>query len=166
MGQKTDVWLARAGKYLATKGSSYGKPEKRKRSSDTMPAVGGDDGVFFGIINYDLEVIERDAGCNAAMAQGGYDTEQNCLDQMRFARPTMYKALKDCVLAVAATKEPVMQFVVDDAITQDVYLLKMAPIANDEVMWVCIDILKSSSAVLNNWQDEVAEVLDSVRAIV
>ena len=127
---------------------------------------GGDDGVFFGIMNYDLQVVERDAGCNAAMKEGGYDIERNAMEQMRFQRPAMYKAVSECVLAVAATKEPVMQFIVDDSVTQDVYLLKMAPIANDEVMWVCIDILKSSSAVLNNWQDEVAEVFDSVRAIV
>lgn len=128
--------------------------------SDTTPAVGGEDGIYMGIITTDMGIIARDEGTVATLIEKGYNPAYNQLDQIRFKRPAMYKAIKDSILAVQATKEPVLSFLTEYTPLHEVFLLKMAPAGKDRIMWTMINVAKLSSTTVTHWGPEVAEYLE------
>lgn len=128
--------------------------------SDTTPAVGGADGIYMGIMSNDMTVLVRDEGTTATMAEAGYDPAYNQMDQLRFKRPAMYKAIKDSILAVQATNEPVLSFLTEYVPLPEVYLLKMAPAGKDRIMWTMINVARLASTTVHHWGPEVAEYLE------
>ena len=128
--------------------------------SETTPAVGGSDGIYMGFMSHDMRVLARDGGTTAAMSEAGYDTGFNQMDQIRFKRPAMYKAIKDSTIAVEATGEPVLSFITEYVPMPEVHLLKMAPIGKDRIMWTMINVAKLASTTVTHWGPEVAEYLE------
>lgn len=132
--------------------------EPKDAGSDTTPAVGGADGIYVGIMTYDMKLLVKDEGTVATMKMLGYDPSSN-LSQIRFKRPAMYKAIKDSVVAVQATNEPVLSFLTDYTPLPEVHLLKMAPACNDTVIWTVVNVSKLASTTVKHWGPEVAEFL-------
>lgn len=128
--------------------------------SNTNPAVGGEDGIYMGIMTTELGIIARDTGTIAEMQKRGYDPSYNQMDQIRFNRPAMYKAINDSMIAVQATNEPVLSFITENAALPEVYLLKMAPAGEDRIMWTMINVAKLASCTVTHWGPEVAEYLE------
>lgn len=128
--------------------------------SECTPAVGGEDGIYIGVMSDDMSTITRDEGTNATMKRGGYDPTYNQMDQIRFKRPAMHKAIKDSILAVKATNEPVLSFLTEYTPLPEVYLLKMAPAGEGWIMWSMINVQKLASTTVTQWGPEVAEYLE------
>jgi|DEB0MinimDraft_6_1074348.scaffolds.fasta_scaffold01044_9 hypothetical protein len=131
--------------------------------SDTTPAVGGEDGIYIGVMTTDMGNVALDEGTVATMIKQGYNPEHNQIDQIRFKRPAMYKAIKDSIIAVQATNEPVLSFLTEYAPLPEVYLLKMAPAGKGRIMWTMINVAKLASCTVTHWGPEVAEYLEENR---
>ena len=131
--------------------------------SDTTPAVGGEDGIYIGVMTTDMENFALDEGTVATMIKQGYNPEHNQMDQLRFKRPAMYKAIKDSIIAVQATNEPVLSFLTEYVPLPEVYLLKMAPAGKGRIMWTMINVAKLASCTVTHWGPEVAEYLEENR---
>lgn len=137
--------------------------EKQYASSDTKPAVGGQDGIYIGIIMKDGTPIARDRGTHAELTRSGYNPNVGMLEQLRFKRPAMFKAVSDGLIAIEATGEPVLSFVTETTPLQEAHLIKMAPVAADRVMWTIIDVKKLTATTASHWGPEVAEYLSRVK---
>jgi len=154
-------WKAKAAELLKKQRGILNVNLNRNYSgSDTTPAVGGEDGIYMGIMTTDLGIVARDEGTTAAMIERGYDPDHNQMEQLRFKLPGMYKAIKDSVLAVQATNEPVLSFLTEYTPLPEIYLLKMAPAGKDRIMWTTINVAKLSSTTVTHWGPEVAEYLE------
>lgn len=133
-----------------------------RNPTSTVPAlaVGGEDGIYMGIMTTELGVVVRDAGTVATMVERGYDPNHNQMEQLRFKLPGMYKAIKDSALAVQATNEPVLSFLTEYTPLPEIYLLKMAPAGKNRIMWTTINCAKLASTTVTHWGPEVAEYLE------
>ena len=135
--------------------------EKRYASSDTKPAVGGQDGIHIGIISMDGNPIVRDRGTYVEIARTGYNPDIGMLEQIRFKRPAMFKAISDGLIAIKATGEPVLSFVTETTPLQEAHLIEMAPVSAERVMWTIIDVTKLAATTASHWGPEVAEYLSN-----
>ena len=154
-------WKRKAGELLQKQRGILNVNLNREYSgSECTPAVGGEDGIYIGVMTDDLSVLHRDEGTNATMERGGYDPNYNQMDQLRFKRPAMYKAIKDSYVAVKATNEPVLSFLTEYTPIPEVYLLKMAPAGKGWIMWTMINVAKLCSTTVQHWGPEVAEFLE------
>lgn len=166
MGLTANKWLARAGKVMVEQGGLKTSKPKPKDPVEAVPAIGGADGVYFGIMDKNMTPLARDSGTESAMKAVGIEKLDETWTQIRFSRPAMYKGIMNCVSAVLATNEPVLTFIAEQHSTHDLYLMKMAPMEEDKIMWVCIDIQRSSSAVLNNFGPDISQFLGNIDQVV
>ena len=163
MGRQNDraYWKSKAAQLLKKQRGILNVNLNREHSGcDTTPAVGGEDGIYMGIMTTDLGVVARDKGTVATMIHHGYDPDHNQMEQLRFKLPGMYKAIKDSVIAVQATNEPVLSFLTECTPLCEVYLFKMAPCGKDRIMWTAINVSKLASTAVTHWGPEVAEFLE------
>ena len=128
---------------------------------ECTPAVGGEDGIYIGVMSHDMSILNRDVGTDATMERAGYNSTYNQLDQLRFKRPAMYKAINDSILAVKATNEPVLSFLTEYTPMAEVYLLKMAPAGEGWIMWSMINVARLASTTVTHWGPEVTEYLEA-----
>lgn len=154
-------WKSKAAELLKKQGGILSVNLNRDYSgSECTPAVGGEDGIYIGVMSADMSTITRDEGTNATMKRGGYDPTYNQMDQIRFKRPAMYKAINDSYVAVKATNEPVLSFLTEYTPMPEVYLLKMAPAGEGWIMWSMINVAKLASTTVTHWGPEVREFLE------
>jgi hypothetical protein len=130
------------------------------KSPEVMPVVGVTDGVYMGIMTRDFGTVYRDPGADQAMKKYGLDPDHACpMEQLRFRRPAMYKAITDSSTAVLATGESVLNFLTEYTPLPEAYLLKMAPLDEDRVMWVSINVMMLASTSVTHWGAQVEEFL-------
>ena len=71
--------------------------------SECTPAVGGEDGIYIGVSD-DMNVITRDEVPTPRWSSW-FRPVYNQMDQIRFKRPAMYKAIKD-----STSKQPMSRY--------------------------------------------------------
>lgn len=154
-------WKSKAAKLLKSqRGSLRVNLERKEGGSTSAPAVGGEDGIYMGIITNTLQQVERDIGTSAAMVKVGMDpTTENPMDQLRFTRPLMYKTIRDSASAVAATGEPVLSFMTEYTPLPETHFIKMSPIEDGHIMWVAINVMRLSAVSVTHWGPQVEEFL-------
>jgi len=147
-------WIQRATSlYREAQGKSY-NPEYQNELKDPIPATAGMDGIFFGLLDFDsLANKTKDPSCNDEMRKHGFDPLQG-LEQVRFRRPVMYKAIKDCAIACKSTGEPTISFWTEHCPEPRTSLLKMAPMDNG-IGWVMIDVGRMASSISELYAEEV-----------
>lgn len=152
-------WVQRATKlYRDSHGKSFDPEYHDAEPKEPIPAVSGMDGVFFGFLNPETMKSEyRDNTCNEEMAKHGFDPEQG-LEQVRFKRPVLAKAIKDCAIACKATNEPTISFFTEHCPEARTTLLKMSPMAYG-IGWVAIDVGRMASTVYELYSEQVAEAI-------
>ena len=148
-------WVQRATKlYRESRGKSFDPEYHDTAPKNPIPAVTGQDGIFFGLLDYDsFKSHSRDASCNEEMRKHGYDPEQG-LEQVRFKRPVLAQAIKDCAIACKATSEPTISFFTEHCPEPRTTLVKMAPMEGG-IGWVAIDVGRMASTVYELYSEEV-----------
>lgn len=161
MAQKDEYnpWVQRATQLYRESHGKVFDPEYHDRApKEPIPAVTGQDGIFFGLLDIDnLKSHTRDASCNEEMRKHGFDPEQG-LEQVRFRRPVLAQAIKDCAIACKATGEPTISFWTEHCPEARTTLLKMAPMEGG-IGWVAIDVGRMASTVGELYSEEVFEAM-------
>ena len=161
MAQQDDFnpWVQRAtNMYRGSHGKSFDPEYHVTKAKEPIPAVTGKDGIFFGLLDLDnLKSHTRDASCNEEMRKHGYDPELG-LEQVRFKRPVLAQAIKDCAIACKATGEPTISFWTEHCPEARTTLLKMAPMKGG-IGWVAIDVGRMASTVYELYSEEVFEAI-------
>lgn len=165
MGQRiNNPWIQRMiekhnreGGYARTK-NAVRTANTKEKPLEPRPALTGMDGIFFGTLGPDLNSGQRDLSTANEMRKYGYDTVNGGIDQLRFRRPMLHKALKDCAIACSTSQEPVLTFFTERYPTTQATIIKMAPVG-DQIGWVAIDVGSLSSTVYDLFTQEVHDAL-------
>lgn len=152
-------WVQRATKlYRESQGRSFDPEYHDRAPKDPIPAVTGQDGIFFGLLDINsLKSHTRDASCNEEMQRHGFDPELG-LEQVRFKRPVLAQAIKDCAIACKASGEPTISFWTEHCPEPRTTLLKMSPMEGG-IGWVAIDVGRMTSTIYELYSEEVAEAI-------
>ena len=164
MARINNPWIARMiekhnreGGYVKT-AEAVKKKNSKEQQLSPRPALSGTDGIFFGTLGDNLNTGKRDLSTTNEMRKYGYDTENGGIEQLRFRRPQLHKALKDCAIACSTSQEPVLTFFTDRSPSLQATIIKMAPVG-DAIGWVAIDVGSLSSTVYDLFTQEVHDAL-------
>jgi len=152
-------WVQRATNlYREMHGVSFDPEYHDGKPTEPTPSITGQDGIFFGLLDVDtLKSHTRDASCNQEMRRHGFDPERG-LEQVRFRRPLLAQAIKDCAIACKATGEPTISFWTEHCPEPRTTLLKMAPMEGG-IGWVAIDVGRMATTVYELYSEEVFQAI-------
>lgn len=148
-------WVERAtGFYKCLAGHSLEPEYNDALPKDPIPAITGTDGIFFGILDFHkMKSDHRDASTATEMKKHGFDPKGG-LEQIRFKRPVLAKAIKDTAIACQGSGEPAITFFTEHTPDARTTLIKMAPL-DGKLFWVAIDVGKVASTIGELYHEEV-----------